>query len=72
MTTGGSLIIPAVQFGKIALLPQPARGWGEDAEKMYHAKDLAPHHQYVAAYAWLREASRRRGHARQHPRHAGG
>ena len=22
---------------------------------MYHAKDLAPHHQYVAAYAWLRE-----------------
>ena len=55
MTTGGSLIIPAVQFGKIALLPQPARGWGEDAEKMYHAKDLAPHHQYVAAYAWLRE-----------------
>jgi cobaltochelatase CobN len=55
MTTGGSLIVPAVQFGKIALLPQPARGWGEDAEKMYHAKDLAPHHQYVAAYAWLRE-----------------
>ncbi len=33
---------------------QPARGWGEDAEKMYHAKDLAPHHQYVAAYTWLR------------------
>ena len=55
MTTGGSVVIPAVQFGKIALLPQPARGWGEDAEKMYHAKDLAPHHQYVAAYAWLRE-----------------
>jgi cobaltochelatase CobN len=55
MTTGRSLIVPAVQFGKIALLPQPARGWGEDVEKMYHAKDLAPHHQYVAAYAWLRE-----------------
>jgi cobaltochelatase CobN len=55
MTVNGSLIIPAVQFGKIALLPQPARGWGEDADKMYHAKDLAPHHQYVAAYAWLRE-----------------
>jgi cobaltochelatase CobN len=38
MTTGGSLIVPAVQFGNIALLPQPARGWGEDAEKMYHAR----------------------------------
>ena len=27
---------------------------GRGREKMYHAKDLAPHHQYVAAYAWLR------------------
>ena len=51
---GPSIIIPTVQYGNIALLPQPARGWGEDAEKMYHAKDLAPHHQYVATYAWLR------------------
>ena len=58
MTADGSLVIPAVQFGKIALLPQPSRGWGEDSEKMYHAKDLAPHHQYVAAYAWLREGFR--------------
>jgi cobaltochelatase CobN len=55
MASGGSLIIPAAQYGKIALVPQPARGWGEDADKMYHAKDLAPHHQYVATYAWLRE-----------------
>jgi cobaltochelatase CobN len=52
---GASFVIPAVQYGNIALLPQPARGWGEDREKMYHAKDLAPPHQYVAAYAWLRD-----------------
>jgi cobaltochelatase CobN len=51
---GPDLIIPAVRFGNILLLPQPARGWGEDNEKMYHADNLAPHHQYVAAYAWLR------------------
>jgi cobaltochelatase CobN len=51
---GPSLIIPIVTYGNIVLLPQPARGWGEDAEKMYHAKDLAPHHQYVATYAWLK------------------
>ncbi len=51
---GPSIIIPAVQYGKILVLPQPARGEGEDPEKMYHAKDLAPHHQYVATYAWLR------------------
>jgi cobaltochelatase CobN len=58
MTTPGAagpnFVIPAVRYGNVVLLPQPARGWGEDAEKMYHAKDLAPHHQYVATYAWLR------------------
>lgn len=51
---GNSFVMPALQYGNILLMPQPARGWGEDVEKMYHAKDLAPHHQYVAAYAWLR------------------
>lgn len=54
MASGGSIIVPAVRYGNVVLLPQPARGWGEDVDKMYHAKDLAPHHQYVAAYAWLR------------------
>ena len=54
MARDGSLILPALRFGNVAVLPQPARGWGEDGEKLYHAKDLAPHHQYVAAYSWLR------------------
>ena len=54
MASDGSLIIPAVEYGNVVLLPQPARGWGEDAETLYHADDLAPHHQYVATYAWLR------------------
>jgi cobaltochelatase CobN len=51
----GSIVIPVVRYGNVGLLPQPARGWGEDTEKLYHAKDLAPHHQYVATYAWLRD-----------------
>ena len=51
---GPSLVIPGVQYGNVIVLPQPARGWGEDDEKLYHAKDLAPHHQYVATYAWLK------------------
>jgi cobaltochelatase CobN len=55
---GPAIIIPIVRYGNVVLLPQPARGWGEDAEKMYHAKDLAPHHQYVATYAWLRNGFR--------------
>ena len=49
-----SYVLPGVRYGKVILMPQPSRAWGEDMEKMYHAKDLAPHHQYVAAYAWLR------------------
>ncbi len=54
MASGGGFVIPAVRYGNVVVLPQPGRGWGEDAEKLYHAKDLAPHHQYVAAYSWLR------------------
>ncbi|HWK55457.1 MAG TPA: cobaltochelatase subunit CobN [Hyphomicrobiales bacterium] len=50
---GNCFIVPRLQYGKIILMPQPARGWGEDLEKLYHAEDLAPHHQYVAAYQWL-------------------
>ncbi len=51
---GTTFVIPMVRYGKIVLMPQPARAWGADLEKLYHAKDLAPTHQYVAAYAWLR------------------
>jgi cobaltochelatase CobN len=49
-----SFVVPNVRYGKVILMPQPARAWGEDLEKLYHAKDLAPPHQYVAAYAWLK------------------
>ena len=54
MAADGGFVIPAVRYGSVVVLPQPARGWGEDAAKLYHAKDLAPHHQYVATYSWLR------------------
>ena len=53
--SGPEFVVPLVSYGKVLLLPQPARGWGEDLDKMYHAKDLAPHHQYVATYTWLRQ-----------------
>jgi cobaltochelatase CobN len=49
-----NLIVPAVEYGNVLLMPQPSRAWSEDLEKLYHAEDLAPQHQYVAAYAWLR------------------
>jgi cobaltochelatase CobN len=53
-TNGPTFVIPMVRYGNVVLMPQPARGWGENLDKMYHAKDLAPPHQYVAGYAWLR------------------
>lgn len=52
----GSMVVPVLRFGNVVLTPQPARGWGENLQALYHAKDLAPHHQYVAAYGWLRHA----------------
>jgi cobaltochelatase CobN len=53
-TNGPDIIVPAIEYGNVLLMPQPARGWGEDNVQLYHAADLAPPHQYVATYAWLR------------------
>ncbi|RIV85496.1 cobaltochelatase subunit CobN [Aurantiacibacter xanthus] len=50
-----NLIVPALEYGNIRLMPQPSRAWGEDLEMLYHAQNLAPSHQYLAAYAWVRE-----------------
>jgi cobaltochelatase CobN len=48
------LVIPAVRYGNILLTPQPARGWGQDINKLYHDVSIPPHHQYVAFYLWLK------------------
>lgn len=50
-------VIPRLQFGKLVILPQPARGerW-EDAERaLYHSTTAAPSHHYLATYLWVRE-----------------
>ncbi|MFQ5964515.1 MAG: cobaltochelatase subunit CobN [Candidatus Scalinduaceae bacterium] len=48
------MVIPTVQRGNAVILPQPVRGWLQDKEAMYHSDDLAPHHQYVGVYLWLK------------------
>lgn len=48
------IVIPAVRYGNILLTPQPSRGWEQDVKKLYHDVTLAPHHQYVAFYQWLK------------------
>ncbi len=48
------IVIPAVRYGNILFTPQPSRGWEQDSIKLYHDVTLAPHHQYVAFYLWLK------------------
>ena len=52
---GDTLIIPGLRYGNVFVGVQPARGYGDNPVAIYHSPDLAPTHQYVAFYAWLRE-----------------
>jgi len=55
MTKDGSIIIPRIDLGNLIVMPQPSRGFGEDAEKLYHDPKIYPHHQYIAFYLWLKK-----------------
>lgn len=44
-----------VRFGNVLVAIQPPRGFGVDAEAVYHAPDLPPCHHYAAFYRWLAE-----------------
>ncbi|MFB6101504.1 MAG: cobaltochelatase subunit CobN [Haloplanus sp.] len=48
--------IPGVAFGNVLVTVQPPRGFGMDPSKVYHDSALQPPHDYVAFYAWLRNA----------------
>jgi cobaltochelatase CobN len=50
---GDSLLIPGLIFGNVFVGLQPPRGVHEDPSKIYHDKDLPPHHQYAAFYKWI-------------------
>lgn len=54
MTRNGHLLIPVWQAGNLAILPEPMRGYLGDFQKMMHSATLAPPHQYIAVYLWLR------------------
>ena len=54
MIKDNEFIIPGVRLGKAILLPEPSRGWGDEPMKLYHDPTLYPHHQYIAAYLWLK------------------
>lgn len=48
------IAVTRIEFGNVALMPQPLAGFGEDNFKMVHGTGEAPPHTYMAAYLWLR------------------
>ena len=49
-----------LEFGHVVVGIQPARGYNIDPTETYHAPDLAPPHNYLAFYIWLRHVQRAR------------
>jgi cobaltochelatase CobN len=49
----GAIYVGSLRFGNVVLLIQPPRGFGEKPVAIYHDPELAPSHQYLAAYRWL-------------------
>jgi cobaltochelatase CobN len=49
------IVIPGIRMGNVFIGPQPARGFSEDQEKLYHNTEMPPHHQYIAFYLWLKK-----------------
>ncbi len=49
------IVIPGLILGNVFIGIQPSRGVHEDSSKLYHSKDLPPHHQYIAFYLWIKE-----------------
>lgn len=54
----GHFGIPGVRCGNVAVLIQPARGYGRDPTATYHDPALVPPHAYLATYAWIADEFR--------------
>jgi cobaltochelatase CobN len=46
------LVIPKLDFGKVVVMPQPARGANYDS-KLLHNDKVPPPHQFLAVYWWI-------------------
>ncbi len=51
----GNILVPGTMNGNIFMTVQPARQYGMDPARAYHDPAIAPTHQYLAFYYWLRE-----------------
>ena len=57
-TESGDILVPGLMDGHIFLTVQAPRGYGFDAAKIYHDPFIAPTHQYLAYYQWIRDVWR--------------
>ncbi len=53
--TSGDIVLACLRFGRVVLMIQPPRGFGENPVAIYHDPALPPSHHYLAAYRWLAE-----------------
>ncbi|MGH3886417.1 MAG: cobaltochelatase subunit CobN, partial [Pseudonocardiaceae bacterium] len=53
--SAAAIYVGSLRFGNVVLLIQPPRGFGENPVAIYHDPELAPSHQYLAAYRWLEQ-----------------
>ncbi|MFR9580466.1 MAG: cobaltochelatase subunit CobN [Rikenellaceae bacterium] len=50
------IAVARIEFGNVAILPQPLPSVGEDVNKIIHGVAGAPTYPYVASYMWTRNA----------------
>ncbi len=58
MVSGGRMLVPGLQFGKIFIGAQPPRGWEVDEELLHANTSVPPPHQFLGFYHWLRDRFR--------------
>lgn len=51
----GNILVPGVLDGHVFITVQAPRGYGFDSAKIYHDPYIAPTHQYLAYYQWIRD-----------------
>lgn len=54
MVYDGNMPIPGILNGNVFIGLQPARGYEEKADEVYHSTDIVCPHQYIAYYMWIK------------------
>lgn len=47
-----AILVNRIEFGNVAILPQPLPGYGDNEFTLVHGVQVPPPHPYIAAYLW--------------------